>query len=497
MAAVAKVSVAMQKQILELHSQGLTARKIAKILKVGRNTIRKIVNNKEITQPGQICPDWAKPVDWEKIRLEASRGVPLNILAREHASEVISYVQFWRQFHKKYPSLPKVTMRLTHVPGEKTFFDYTEGINIIDKSTGEIRSTSLMCGVMAMSSYTFGEFTFTQRRDDLIRSMENAFRYFGGVTPYVTVDNQKAAVDKADWYDPDVNPAFIDFANHWGFAVIPARPFRPRDKGANECGIGVIQRQFFQEVRDQTFYSLEDLNIAFKPYLERLNAAVMKDWGVSRRDRYEGERGLLKPCPLQNWELAEWRSAKVHADCHVQVLKKFYSVPFKFVGQEVRVRIVAKLVEVFDLELNPLAAHARLLGKEIYSTDVRHYPAEKVALTQFSVMLAKKAAEKIGPETVKLVESLLGGNYPLKYLRRVQGILRLHQAARVTTAGLEQGAKMAMTFNKLQLAYVQCVAAQFDKNGNRPRSVRSAPMREQNSMYLHNQPSPKEEKHDQ
>jgi transposase len=194
--------------------------------------------------------------------------------------------------------------------------------------------------------------------------MENSFRYFGGVTSYVTVDNQKAAVDRAHWYDPDVNPTFVDFANHWGFAVIPARPERPRDKGANESGIGVVQRQFFQEVRERTFYSLSELNNAFREYLEVLNNAVMKDWGVSRRERFEGERHLLKPCPNQNWEQSDWRKAKVHADCHVQVLKKFYSVPFKFVGREVRVRLTTKLIEIFDEDLNPLFARLKKSAKK-------------------------------------------------------------------------------------------------------------------------------------
>ena len=492
MAAVAKVSVAMQKQILELHAQGMTARKIAKVLKVGRNTIRRVINKNSISEPGAAPPPWAQSVDWEKVRLEASRGVPMNILARENASDVISYVQFWRQFHKKYPQVPKVTMRLEHKPGEKCFFDYTEGIDIVAATTGEVRKTSLCCGVMAMSSYTFGEFTYTERRDDLVRSMENAFRYFGGVTPYVTVDNQKAAVNQAHWYDPEVNPAFVDFANHWGFAVIPARPFKPRDKGSNESGIGVIQKQFYQEVRDHTFYSLEELNRVFREYLERLNTSLMKDWGVSRRERFKGEQELLKPCPLSNWEVAEWRSAKVHADCHVQVLKKFYSCPFKYVGREVRVKVTAKLIEIYDRDLNPLAVHARLLGKEIYSTDPRHYPEEKVALTQFSVQLAQRAAEKIGPETVKLVEELLGGNYPLKYLRRVQGILRLQQTACITREGLEHAAKMAMTYRKTQFAYVKATAEYFDKNGNRPSVVRQAPLRDSSSVYLHNQTSKEE-----
>jgi hypothetical protein len=217
-----KVSVKMQKQILELHSRGFAERRIAKTLKVGRNTVRRTIKRGEIIHAGAILPAWAKSIDWEKVRLEVSRGVQLNILASEHAADKISYVQFWRQFHKQYPTVPVATMRLDHKPGEKIFFDYAEGIDILDLQTGELKKTSLCCGVLAMSSYTYGEFTTTQKRNDLVRSIENAFRYFGGVSPYVTVDNQKAAIDQAHWYDPDVNPAFVDFANHWGFAVIPA-----------------------------------------------------------------------------------------------------------------------------------------------------------------------------------------------------------------------------------------------------------------------------------
>jgi hypothetical protein len=377
-------------------------------------------------------------------------------------------------------------MRLEHRPGEKSFFDYAEGIDVIDPATGEARSTSLCCGVMAMSSLTYGEFTFTMKRDELFRSMEKAFRFFGGVTPYVTVDNQRAAVNKAHWYDPDVNPAFIDFANHWGFAVIPARPSQPRDKGANESGIGVIQKQFYQEVRDRKFYSLEELNEAFRTYLNRLNSGVMKDWGVSRNDRFEGEKAHLKPCAVENWEVAEWRSAKVHADCHVQVLKKFYSVSHQYVGREVRVKITSKLIEVFDLDLNPVAAHARLLGREIYSTNSKHYPEEKVAQVGFSVQHALRQSERVGPETTKLVNHLLNGPYPLKYLRRVQGVLRLVQSGRVTPQALEHASRMGMTYNKTQFGYIQSTAEYFDKNGNRPSVIRTAPAREASSMHLHN-----------
>lgn len=494
--ATVKVTVAMQKQILELNSRGFSARRIAKTLRVGRHTIKRVLNRGDISPPGATAPDWSKSVNWETVRAEVGRGVQFNILAREHAADKISYVQFWRHFHKIYPEHPTVTMRLIHKPGEKCFFDYAEGIDIVDRETGEIKKSSFFCGVMAMSSMTFGEFTMTQQRPELLRSIENAFRYFGGVTPYVTVDNQKAAIDQAHWYDPDINPAFVDFANHWGFAVIPARPYRPRDKGANESGIGVIQRQFYQEVRDRNFYSLQELNEAFKEYLQILNHATMKDWGVSRADRFAGEKNILKSLPAENWQSSDWKMPKVHADCHVQVLKKFYSVPYQKVGQEVRVRVTAKMIEVFDQNLNSLCVHIRLLGKENYSTNPGHYPEEKLALTQFSVQVAKREAVGVGVETEKLVEYLLNVSYPLRHLRRVQGILRLHKAGHVTREGLEHACKMALTFNKPQYAYIKATGKYFDQNGNRPKLVESAPVREAGSMYLHEQFNQEELNHD-
>ena len=224
----------------------------------------------------------------------------------------------------------------------------------------------------------------------------------------------------------------------------------------------------------------------------------MKDWGVSRLERFEGEKHLLKPCPDQNWEQSEWRTAKVHADCHVQIMKKFYSVPYRFVGREVRVRITTKMIDVFDQDLNALAVHIKLVGKETHSTDPRHYPEEKLALTQFSVQVALREAEKIGPETLKVVSILLEGSFPLKYLRRVQGILRLKQSNKVTTNALEHACRLAQTFSKLNDGYIKATAEHFDKTGNRPVIVRSAPKRDPSEIYLHN-PIPKREEtiHDQ
>jgi hypothetical protein len=291
-----RTSVEVRNQVLELNRQEVGIKKIAKALRISKNTVRKILrdsvdekaNRKEV-------PFWARSVNWTSVHESVGRGVPVNILHRENVdTKDISYLKFWRYYKSLHPVSVPVSMVLNHNPGERTFFDFTDGINIVDRATGEIRRTQLLCGVLAFSSLTFGEFTWDQKQESMLRGMEKVFKYFGGVTPYVTVDNLKSGVLRAHLYDPDVNPTFVDFANHWGFAVIPARPFHPRDKGKNESAIGVIQRQFYQEVRERVFYSLADLNLEFRKYCDCLNSQKMKDYGVSRLERFATEKPLLK-----------------------------------------------------------------------------------------------------------------------------------------------------------------------------------------------------------
>jgi hypothetical protein len=273
----------------------------------------------------------------------------------------------------------------------------------------------------------------------------------------------------------------MDYANHMGFAVLPARPTTPRDKPTIETNIGVVQRQFFAEVRNRIFYSLSELNACFREYLGRLNSAVMKDHGVSRAERFDEERSLLKSIPAAPFEVAEYRMAKVHPDCHIQVEKNFYSVPYLLIGQQLRVRLSAKLVEAFNGDHESVAVHSRLRGCGKFSTYDAHYPEQKIAAARFDVKMAKRDALRIGPETAKLVDSLLDGSHPLRYLRRVQGLLRLkhHQSARA----IEYGCHQAMLFDRPRLQYITDCVKKFDLAGHRPRALET-PERDLSSVYL-------------
>ncbi len=479
-----RTSVRMQAQIKTLSEQGHSIRRIARILRLSRRTVRKFLERPSV--PSVESGGWMETVDWDYVCQEVyGKGTTVKQIQREVAPE-IAYVKFWRAFREKVSrqaSPDQVTIRLDHKAAEKTQINFCDGVFLTDPLTGNKTLTQFFLGVLPFSSYTFGEFVLDQKLSTFIGVQSRMFAYFGGVTPYVVVDNLKSGVHKADLYDPDVNPTYCDFANHMGFAVLPARPYKPRDKGSGETHIGVIQRGFFQEVRDRVFYSLHELNQTLKDYLDRLNCEVMKDYGVSRTQRFEEEKKQLKALPPSPFEMSEWRSAKVHPDCHIQVEKNFYSVPFIYVGQKVRVRLTEKMVEVFNEDSQSLTAHTRVRGIGQFSTYDFHYPEKKLAVARFEIHHALAQAKQLGPPVEQLVEQLFCGSHPLRHLRRVQGILRLAKRYPITPEALDHACQRAMSFNKTRLSYIKDCALYFVAHGQRPTLL--TPQRKLDCVHLH------------
>ena len=475
----------MQKQIRLLLNQGLSIRKVSLALKVSRQTVRKYRNVDVVeTLPDQVdSPAWDHAIDWTAVRRAVAGGTTVKQLHSEYASEV-SYTRFRRRLRAKAPVPPAVTIRLEHKPGEKAQIDYCDGIPIVNRATGEQRKTQFFCGVLPFSSYAFGEFSMSQKLPSFIESHERMWAYFGGVTPYVVVDNLKSGVKNAHRYDPDVNPTYCDYGNHQGFAVLPARPYTPRDKACVEATIGAIQRSFYQQVRSRTFYSLDELNRAFRKFLEEFNQRVMKDHGATRLERFQAEKSTLQALPAERFELSVWKSPKVHPDCHIQVESNLYSVPYRFIGQTVRVRCGRKLIEVFA-DGEPVTSHPTQTGTGNVVTNEQHYPVGKRGLQSFHVQAALAEARSIGPFTEELTNKLTSSRHPLRYLRRVQGILRVFQTESVTKEAAEYASKMALGFNRLRLNYIKGCVEHFAAHGARPSVL--TPQRNQADLFLHGQ----------
>ncbi|MCK5712891.1 MAG: IS21 family transposase, partial [Hyphomicrobiaceae bacterium] len=197
-------------------------------------------------------------------------------------------------------------MRQTHVAGEKLFVDYSgASIPVVDPKTGEVRKTELFIAALGASNYTYAEVTWTQSLVDWTGSHVRAFEYFGGVPQLVVPDNLKSGVIKACFAEPKVNRTYADLARHYNTAVLPARPHKPRDKAKAEVAVQIAQRWILARLRNKTFTSIEELNVAIRGLLEDLNNRVTRHLGASRRDLFEQlDKPELKSLPADPYTYA-------------------------------------------------------------------------------------------------------------------------------------------------------------------------------------------------
>ena len=187
----------------------------------------------------------------------------------------------------------------------------------------------IFVGVLGASNYTFAEATLTRSLPDWIGSHVRMFEYFGGVAELVIPDNEKSAVSRACHYDPDINTNYAALAAHYATAVVPTRPYHPKDKSKSEVGVQVVERWILARLRHQQFFSLTELNQAIAVLLEQLNDKPFKKLPGSRRSMYESvEKPTLKALPQQRYEHVVIKKAQVRLDYHVEINQHYYSVPY-------------------------------------------------------------------------------------------------------------------------------------------------------------------------
>ena len=218
-------------------------------------------------------------------------------------------------------------------------------------------------------------------------------------------------------------------------------------------------------------------------FLDSFNDRIMKDYGVSRRERFVEERSKLLPQSPEPYSIFEWKEAKVHPDCNIQIYHNYYSVPFQYVGQTVRVRCSEGLIEIFDQELVSLTAHARLDGKGKRSSYDEHFPEERLQTSRFEVKQAKARAEAIGPKFFELISQLFSIPRPLVNLRRVQGMLRLWNRDGLNNAAFEYAASQCLTFKRFRLEFFKSCAQSFVSRGGRMQVL--TPTRCTDDIFLH------------
>jgi transposase len=442
-------------EALRLRAAGLSTRKIAASLSVGQTTVGEYLKRAEraglswplpagmsdadlerwLFEPsgGRTRRGLAQP-DWAAIHRDLRRkGVTLSLLWEEyraaHPDDGYGYSRFC-DLYRRWEGRLSPVMRQHHLAGERAFVDYAgDAVEVIDGETGEVRTAQVFVGVLGASNYTYAEATWTQSLPDWIGAHVRMFAFFGGVPEQLVSDNLKAGVTKACFHEPRINRTYAEMAAHYGTAVLPARPYRPRDKAKAEVGVQLVQRWILARLRRRRFFSLPELNTAIRELLGRLNDKVTRHLGASRRELFEQlDKPALKSLPATTYEYADWYERRVGLDYHVEVEKHYYSVPHQLLKKTLWVRVSARTVEIFH-EGRRVAAHARTSGNRKHSTVAEHMPASHRRYAGMTPGELRRRAAKIGPNTAALVDLILKTKtHPEQGFRACLGIVRLARA---------------------------------------------------------------------
>lgn len=462
------------KEVLRLkYDCGLSDREIARSCQVSRSTVADYLMKAKAA--GANWPEAAALTEAQlEERLYPPQRLPLSVQRptpdceyiynqlRSYRKVNLTLIQLWIEYKANHPDGFQYTqfceyyrrwrskldycMHQEHRAGEKVFIDYSDGLSIVDPSTGELIPTQLFLAVWGASNYTYAEATLSQTLPDWIGAHGRALEYFGCVPRLLIPDNLKSGVSKACTYEPEVNPTYTDMAEHYGCAVLPARPHRPRDKAKVEVGVLIAKRWILAVLRQRTFYSPAELNAAIRQLLERLNSRSLRRLKQSRRELFEAiDRPNALPLPPGPYEYAEWCKARVNIDYHIEVDSHYYSVPFQLLRERLDVRLTATTVEAFH-KGERVVAHARSYVRGRYTTLLEHMPPEHRSYAEWSPARFIQWANKIGAATARLVEKILTTRpYPEQGYRACLGIINLGR--RYEPARVEAAAQRALQFN--------------------------------------------------
>lgn len=428
-------------------------------------------------------------LDYASIHQELKcKGVTLLLLWQEYEQTQGKYAYRYAQYCAKYKEWlgkQKPSMRQVHRAGEKLFIDYCgPTIDILDPETGEIVPAQIFVATLGASNYTYAEATLNQRLPNWIASHVRAFQFFGGVPALLVPDNLRAAVSKACRYDPQINNTYADMAAFYGTAVLPTRPYKPKDKAKVENAVLVIQRWVLAKLRHQTFVGLAELNKAISLLLKELNQKPFKKLPGSRQSQFEAlDKNVLKPLPARPYEFAEFKKVRVHIDYHIEVDKHYYSVPHALVKQEVTVRLTATTVECL-YQGQRVASHTRNYRKGSHTTLPEHMPVAHQKHLNWTPGRFLNWALEIGPGTRDLVQHLLNHKaHPEQSYRTCLGLLAL--AKRYSAVRLEAACLRALAIGAPTRRSVASILEKGLERQPLPEKIISSQSTEKRKQHYH------------
>lgn len=482
-----RLEVAKVKAILSLHQQGWSQRRIARTLGIDRKTVAEHLRI-EASKRAKAPPGKAPPGDDSKRAkappgsggVEQAAATPENECGepgrsdcepyRERILEQLESGLSAKRIHQdlvaehgfqgSYYSVRRFTQRLRRSsplpfrrmesePGEEAQVDFGTGAPIVSED-GRRRKSHVFRVVLSHSRKAYSEVVDRQTTENFIRALENAFRFFGGAPKTLVIDNLRAAVKKADWFEPDLNPKVRSFCEHYGTVILPTRPYTPRHKGKVERGIDYVKNN---ALKGRTFDSYEKQN-EYLLHWER-TVADTRIHGTTRRQvgkvYREVEQAVLLPLPAERFPFFHEGPRRVHRDGHVEVAKSYYSVPPEYLGREVWARWNNHTVRIFNERMEQIAMHARRRPGR-FSTHSQHIATEKINTVERGAEWLLKKISWVGPQTTRWAQAMLA-DHGVEGIRVLQGLLALTK--KHTSDELESACELAWRHQAYQLRIVR------------------------------------------
>jgi transposase len=460
------------KEILRLkYELGLGQRQIARSCSIGQSTVHDYLQRAETAGLG-----WPLPQEWDDDRIEKelfgrssprseppSRRTPpdfshIHDQLRQHRHLTLRLL--WEEYRQAHPDGYRysyfcdryqqwrrklnVVLRQDHKAGEKMFVDWAgHTIPVHDRNNGQVWQASLFVAVLGASSYTYAEATRDQQSESWIQAHVHALEFYGGVPSLIVPDNTRTGVTRACRYDPDLNPTYQERAMHYGVGVMPARPYKPRDKAKVESAVLLAERWIIAALRHRRFYDLAELNQAIRELLVTLNDRPFRKRDGSRSSIFTAlDQPALRSLPGERFDLSQWSRARVNIDYHIAFDGNVYSVPYSLTGVLVEIRSTATTVEIFHNSPR-VASHLRARTRGQTVTNPEHRPRSHQAHLEWTPSRMVSWAETIGPFTARLFERILADKpHPEMGYRSCLGLIRL--ASQYSMERMEAAAERAL-----------------------------------------------------
>lgn len=455
-----------------LRKAGRSRRQVAELLGIHRETVGKYfdrlqnqANSPTGSEPGPIPPAALTPSSTpgpesacepfrDLIRAKLEQGLTAQRIHQDLVAE--------HGFTAKYHSVRRFVARLVGQtdlpvrrlevsPGEEAQVDFGTGA-LIRTPEGKVRRPWVFRIVLSCSRKAYSEVVWRQSTEAFLTALENSFRHFGGVPRTLVIDNLKAAVQQADWYDPEVHPKLQSFAAHYGTVFLPTKPYTPRHKGKIEAGVKYVKRNALQ---GKLFTSLDEQNAYLLDWEQRV--ADTRIHGTTKRQVgalfEQTERPALRPLPLERFPFFHEARRAVHRDGHVEVDKAYYSVPPEYVTRRLWVRWDSRLVRVFNDRWDQVAVHAKAEPGR-FRTAAEHIPQEKVSAVERGTDSLLRQVAAIGPHTAEWAAAMLQAR-GVEGVRVLVGLKAL--AGRYETSALDRACEQALAHGAWRLRTIRAL----------------------------------------